>query len=64
MAGVACTLKDLDEFASAESSDERWRIASEYLFEEGKLEVAVGLAEDMLDGEDFDAVEAFCDLSG
>jgi hypothetical protein len=61
---VACTLKDLDEFASAESNDERWRIAGEYLFEEGKLEVAVGLAQDMVDGEDLDALEAYCGLFG
>jgi hypothetical protein len=61
---VACTLKDLDEFASAESNLERVSIAIDYLSGKDKVEVAVGLAEKMLEGEDIDAVEEYCDLFG
>jgi hypothetical protein len=61
---VACTLKDLRNFANAQSSEERWDIASEYLSEKDKVEVAAGLAEKMLQGEDIDAVDEYCDLFG
>jgi hypothetical protein len=61
---VACTLKDVREFANAQSSEERSRIASDYLSEKDKVEVAVGLAEKMLQGEDIDAVDEYCDLFG
>ena len=65
---AACELKVLDEFVFAESDDERWRIASEYLsdvvFGEDKLAAATDLAQDMLDGEDVDATDAYCDLLG
>lgn len=61
---VACTLKDVREFANAQSSEQRWRIANEYLSEKDKVEVAVGLAEKMLQDEDIDAVKEYCDLVG
>ena len=64
VAKAACTLRTMGQFADAQSDSERWDLAvqyvSEQLYDESELEKAMGLAQRMLDGEDFDAVEEFC----